>query len=124
MSFEVAATAIPVVESGKMRALAVTCPRRLAQLPDAPTFAEAWNQRAIGHYSLGQFVDSIRDCRQAVEINPYHFGAVAGMGQCYLRLGNQLWALESFRRALALNPNLEGIRGNVTSLERKLKNES
>jgi tripartite-type tricarboxylate transporter receptor subunit TctC len=41
MSFEVAATAIPVVESGKMRALAVTCPRRLAKLPDAPTFAEA-----------------------------------------------------------------------------------
>jgi tripartite-type tricarboxylate transporter receptor subunit TctC len=41
MSFEVAATAIPVVESGKMRALAVTCPRRLPQLPDVPTFAEA-----------------------------------------------------------------------------------
>ena len=41
MSFEVAATAIPVVQSGKMRALAVTCPRRLAQLPDTPIFAEA-----------------------------------------------------------------------------------
>jgi tripartite-type tricarboxylate transporter receptor subunit TctC len=41
MSFEVAATAIPVVQSGKMRALAVTCPQRLAQLPDVPTFAEA-----------------------------------------------------------------------------------
>jgi tripartite-type tricarboxylate transporter receptor subunit TctC len=41
MSFEVAATGIPVVQSGKMRALAVTCPRRLAQLPDVPTFAEA-----------------------------------------------------------------------------------
>jgi tripartite-type tricarboxylate transporter receptor subunit TctC len=41
MSFEVAATAIPVVQSGKMRALAVTCPRRLAQLPDTPIFSEA-----------------------------------------------------------------------------------
>ena len=41
MSFEVAATAIPVVQSGKMRALAVTCPGRLAQLPDVPIFAEA-----------------------------------------------------------------------------------
>jgi tripartite-type tricarboxylate transporter receptor subunit TctC len=40
MSFEVAATAIPVVEAGKMRALAVTCPRRLAKLPDVPIFAE------------------------------------------------------------------------------------
>ncbi len=41
MSFEVAATAIPVVQSGKMRALAVTCPRRLALLPDTPIFSEA-----------------------------------------------------------------------------------
>ena len=41
MSFEVAATAIPVVQSGKMRALAVTCPKRLAQLPDTPIFSEA-----------------------------------------------------------------------------------
>ena len=41
MSFEVAATAIPVVQSGKMRALAVTCPSRLAQLPDVPIFSEA-----------------------------------------------------------------------------------
>lgn len=40
MSFEVAATAIPVVESGKTRALAVTCPRRLAKLPDVPIFSE------------------------------------------------------------------------------------
>ena len=41
MSFEVAATAIPVAQSGKMRALAVTCPSRLALLPNVPTFAEA-----------------------------------------------------------------------------------
>jgi tetratricopeptide (TPR) repeat protein len=86
-----------------------------------PAFAEAWNQRAIAYFSTGRYVESIRDCRQTVELNPYHFGAVAGMGQCYLQLGNQLWALESFRRALAINPNLEGIRGNITSLERRLK---
>jgi tetratricopeptide (TPR) repeat protein len=89
-----------------------------------PSFAEAWNQRAIAYFSTGRYVESIRDCRQAVELNPYHFGAIAGMGQCYLKLGNHLWALESFRRALAINPNLEGIRGNVQSLERKLKKGS
>jgi len=46
---------------------------------------------------------------------------VAGLGQCYLQLGNQLWALESFRRALELNPDLEGIRAQVNALERRLK---
>ncbi len=88
-----------------------------------PQFAEAWNQRAIAYYSLRRYIESIHDCRQAVELNPYHFGAVAGMGQCYLALGNQTWALESFRRALELNPSLEGIRGQVATLERRLKKQ-
>lgn len=87
------------------------------------SFAEAWNQRAIAYYSLGQFHRSIDDCRQAVELNPYHFGAVAGMGQCYLQLTNELWALDCFRRALALNPNLDGIRANVVRLQGKLRRE-
>lgn len=87
----------------------------------APTIAEAWNQRAIAYYSLSRYIDSIHNCRQALELNPFHFGAAAGLGQCYLQLGNQLWALESFRRALQINPDLEGIRANVSALERKLK---
>ena len=88
---------------------------------DAPWLAEAWNQRAIAHFALGRYQESIRDCRQALEINPYHFGAAAGMGQCYLRLGDQASALESFRRALGLNPELEGIRAHVQHLERAQK---
>lgn len=88
-----------------------------------PDFAEAWNQRAIAFYSLGKYHRSIDDCRQAVELNPYHFGAVAGMGQCYLQLSNELWALDCFRRALSLNPSLEGIRANVVRLETRLRRD-
>lgn len=40
LSFEAVATAIPVVQSGKMRGLATTCPQRVTQIPDIPTFAE------------------------------------------------------------------------------------
>ncbi|HEX4129326.1 MAG TPA: tetratricopeptide repeat protein [Pirellulales bacterium] len=92
-------------------------------LAEAPDLAEAWNQRAIAYYGLGRYADSIRDCRRTVELNPYHFGAVAGMGQCFLYQGNLLYALESFRRALELNPNLEAIRANVAMLERRLKKQ-
>ncbi|MCA9103261.1 MAG: tetratricopeptide repeat protein, partial [Planctomycetales bacterium] len=53
-------------------------------LEQVPWFAEAWNQRAIACYNLGRYQDSVDDSHQALEINPYHFGAAAGMGQSYL----------------------------------------
>jgi len=95
-----------------------------ALIREAPWLAEVWNQRAIAHFGLERYDASIHDCRQALEINPYHFGAAAGMGQCYLRVGKQAESLDSFRRALALNPELEGVRANVQFLERELKRRS
>jgi tetratricopeptide (TPR) repeat protein len=95
--------------------------RASAFVARAPWFAEGWNQRAIANYSLERYEESIQDCNQALELNPYHFGAAAGMGQCYLKLGGQALALESFRRALRLNPNLDGVRANVVYLERLLE---
>jgi tetratricopeptide (TPR) repeat protein len=95
---------------------------RATELVDlAPWFAEAWNQRAISQYGLGRYTESISDCRQALEINPYHFGAAAGMGQCFLNMGEIEDALLCFRRALKLNPELEGVRAAVQSLERGRK---
>lgn len=90
-------------------------------IEQAPWFAEAWNQRAVAYFQGGRHKESIRDCHQALEINPYHFLAAAGMGQCHLHLSNHTDALESFKRALRLCPDLEGVRANVTYLERSLK---
>lgn len=84
----------------------------------APWFAEAWHQRAVAHFALGRLVESIRDCHQALEINPYHFVAATSMGQAYLQLQNTVSALECFRRALRLNPDLEGVRAQVIRLTR------
>lgn len=90
----------------------------------SPWFAEAWNQRAISQYGLGRYSDSIYDCRQALEMNPYHFGAAAGMGQCWLNLGDPDEAIDCFRRALRLNPELEGVRAAMQSLERARRRRS
>ncbi len=38
------------------------------------------------------------------------------MGRAYLELGNPVSALESFRRALRLNPDLEGVRAQANRL--------
>ncbi len=90
-------------------------------IESAAWFAEAWNQRAIANYCTERYEESIQDCQQALELNPYHFGAAAGMAQCYLKLGGQSLALEAFRRALRINSNLEGVRANVVYLERLLE---
>lgn len=92
-------------------------------IAEAPSLAEAWNQRALALFSLGRFAESISDCIQTLEINPYHFGAATGMAQCYMQTGNRAKALESFRRALKLNPSLEGVRAHVLYLQRTLKSQ-
>ncbi len=87
----------------------------------APWFAEVWHQRAVAHAALGRLVESIRDCHQALEINPYHFVAATSMGQAYLQLENPVSALECFRRALRLNPDLEAVRIQVVRLTRMVE---
>lgn len=90
---------------------------------ESPWIAEAWCQRGTAHYHRGQYDAAIRDCHQALEINPYHFTAAAGMGQCYLLQDNPVAALESFRRALRLNPGMEEVRAQVVRLQRSLKED-
>lgn len=83
----------------------------------APGFAEAYNQRAIAHYFWGHFEESAADCRRVLHLNPYHFGALSGLAKCQLRLSQRQEALETFRRALKLQPYSEGLRKVVAVLE-------
>lgn len=90
-------------------------------IEEAPWMAEAWNQRAIACYCTQRFHDAIQDCHQTLELNPYHFDAATGMGQCYLQINDERGALESLRRALKLNPSLEGVRAGVEYLSRRVR---
>jgi tetratricopeptide (TPR) repeat protein len=90
-------------------------------ITEAAHFAEAWNQRAVGYFAMGRFEDAANDCHQTLELNPYHFGALVGMGHCYLHLEEPVAALESFRRAISLHPDLEEIRGRIERLERAIE---
>jgi len=90
-------------------------------IDEAAHFAEAWNQRAVAHFALRRFEDAANDCHQTLELNAYHFGAAVGMAHCYLQLDEPFAALENFRRALSLNPDLEDVRGHIELLERTLE---
>jgi len=90
-------------------------------IEEVPWFAECWNQRAIAYFQACEFRDSANDCQQTLELNPYHYGAAVGMGQCYLELNDGRAALECFRRALRLNSGLEAVRIQVDHLQRALE---
>ena len=81
-----------------------------------PEFAEAWNQRAIVLYLSGDFEGSLRDVNRTVALEPNHFGAYAGMGQCYIRLDEPERALEAFETALDIHPWLANIRQQIDML--------
>lgn len=88
---------------------------------DAPWIAHAWYQRGVAYFNLAQFDAAARDCHQALEINAYHFHAAAIMGQSHQMAGNLVSALECYRRALRINPQLEDIRARLIQLQRTLK---
>ncbi len=83
----------------------------------APKFAEAYNQRAIARFAQGHYAESAADCREVLQLNRYHIGALGGLGQCYLRMGQREDALETFRRALKLQPFNGDIRETIAVLE-------
>ena len=86
-----------------------------------PTFAEAYNQRAIAHYLMEQFDDSIADCKAALARIPQHFGAMAGMGHSYSCLKRWPEARHCYRLALAIDPRLDGIAAALQQVESLIK---
>jgi tetratricopeptide (TPR) repeat protein len=86
-------------------------------------YAEAYNQRAVLYFRLGEYQKAIADCEQVLKLNPHHFGAAAGMGQCYVRLKKPRAALRAFKSAYRINPNLDDVREAIESLERVLGDE-
>lgn len=92
---------------------------------EAPEFAEAINQRAILRFRRGEYSRSAADCEAVLKLNPFHFGAAAGLGQCGLRTNRPKAALRAFRQALQINPDLDGVKDTIRGLEAALgKNEA
>jgi tetratricopeptide (TPR) repeat protein len=94
-----------------------------ALITRAPNFAEAYNQRAILHFQLEEWLECIADCERAIKLNPMHFGAAAGMARCHMELGKHRAALKAFRLALRINPGLEEVEEAIRALENALGEE-
>ena len=87
-----------------------------------PDFAEGWNKRATVYFFTKRFKESLADCAEVIKRNPGHFGALSGYGQIYAQMEDFDKALEYFERAIAVNPNMQGVALNILAL-RKLRAE-
>jgi tetratricopeptide (TPR) repeat protein len=107
-------TGVRQMEAGDFSQSIATFTRVIERKPD---FAEGWNKRATLYFMVGDLRKSLADCDEVMKRNPYHFGALAGYVQIYIRLEYYERALDYSRRALAINPNLDGVRRNQQLLE-------
>lgn len=89
----------------------------------APHFAEAWNQRAIWYFKHAMYSKAVADCEVVMRLNPVHFGAAAGMGQCFLKMKKPRAALRAFRQALDINPTLDHLHDTIRALREALDSE-
>ena len=109
------AVGVQQMQEGELRQGITTFTRIIEQKPE---FAEAWNKRATLYFMVGDLRKSLADCDEVIKRNPYHFGALAGYTQIYIQLEYYERALDYARRALEVNPNMEGVRRNIELLER------
>ncbi|MBI1243441.1 MAG: tetratricopeptide repeat protein [Alphaproteobacteria bacterium] len=87
-----------------------------------PDYAEGWNRRATVLYMLGRYDDSRKDAEKTVELEPRHFGALAGLGLIAAAKNDDDAALEAFETALSFNPHMAQVRASVDALRKKRRN--
>ena len=90
----------------------------------APGFAEGWNKRATVHYMMGNYQASLADIDRTLELEPHHFGALAGLGLVNIELDRDEAALDAFERVLKVTPQSQSARHNIEIVKQRIKDKS
>jgi predicted negative regulator of RcsB-dependent stress response len=86
----------------------------------APEEAEAWYLRAKVQYAEAKYDLALADLNRALERDPKHYRALEQLGLAYEALGKKPEALETYRKALAINPFLDDAGQAVRFLEKEI----
>ncbi len=81
-----------------------------------PGYAEVWYERAALLVAMDSPQEAAPDLQKAIELEPRHFQALALAGKIAEDSGDKRTALATYRRAVAVNPQLEAIKRKISAL--------
>ena len=89
----------------------------------APDYAEGWHARANLQRANNDDAGAMASLEHVVVLNPRQFAALYELGTILEDYGNKAGALAFYRRALALDPQLEGAQKHVDALSRDVEGQ-
>ena len=89
----------------------------------APNYAEGWHMRASFQHDNGDDTGAMVSLERAILLNPRQFAAMYQLGNLLEDYGNKDGALKLYRKALELDPQLEGAKRHVDALARDVEGQ-
>lgn len=89
----------------------------------APNYAEGWHARANLQRTMGDDSGAMVSLGHVILLNPRQFAAMYELGTLLEEYGNKAGALKAYRKALALDPQLDGAQKHVDALTRDVEGE-
>ncbi|HHK74868.1 MAG TPA: hypothetical protein ENJ57_06860 [Rhizobiales bacterium] len=90
----------------------------------APDYAQGWYQRANTLILMGEYGRALHDVGKVLEIEPEHFDALSRLGIILKELGDESGALNAFKKAYALYPQLPGLKQLIKTLNQKVNGQA
>ena len=78
-----------------------------------PDLSEGYNRRATLLFVTGKYDESLKDIEKVLDLEPRHFGALAGRGMIYQKQQKWSQALAAFEQALKINPGLADVKAAI-----------
>ncbi len=87
----------------------------------APNYSEAWHVRAAMEQAANDDTGALVSLQKVVTLNPRNFEAMTELGDMLEDYGDKKSALDLYRRALALDPQLEGAARKLRQLQQTVE---
>jgi predicted TPR repeat methyltransferase len=89
----------------------------------APAYAEGWHNLAALQRATGDDSGAMVSLEHVILLNPRQFVALFELGGMMEDYGNKGAALKLYRKALEIDPQLEGARRHVDALSRDVEGQ-